>query len=145
MQLYLVCALVFSLIVAIFALQNTEVVIVKFLTFQFSISLVLVILGSAVVGAFSLYFLGLFKQVGSWFKNRQLNNRKEELEKQVKELETKLGSLEKKDIDSSQEDISKDSVKKEEKPEQEVAAAGAEDNSEIVGEPQENRGEEEAL
>ncbi len=94
MQVYLISALLFSLLVAVFAIQNTEQVIIKFLTFQFPISLVLVILGSAVVGALSLYFLGLFKQVGSWIKFRQLQHQKEDLENQVKKLQEKLASLE---------------------------------------------------
>ncbi|QNB45293.1 DUF1049 domain-containing protein [Thermanaerosceptrum fracticalcis] len=94
MQVYLISALLFSLLVAVFAIQNTEQVIIKFLTFQFPISLVLVILGSAVVGALALYFLGLFKQVGSWIKLRQLQHQKEDLENQVKKLQEKLASLE---------------------------------------------------
>lgn len=94
MQFYLISALVFSLLVAVFAIQNTEVVVVKFLTFQFPISLVLVILGSAVVGALALYSLSVVKQLGSWFKIRQLNHRKADLEKQVKELEEKVTTLE---------------------------------------------------
>mgnify|MGYP005853675565 CR=1 FL=1 len=94
MQFYLVFALVFSLLVAIFAIQNTEVVIIKFMTWQFPVSLVLVLLGSAVSGALALYFLGLFKQVGSWIKIRQLNHRKNELEAQLKKLEKKVSEME---------------------------------------------------
>lgn len=93
MQLYLIGALIFSLLVALFAVQNTEMVTVKFLTFQFPISLVLVILGSAVIGSIALYFLGLFKQVGSWFTIRQLSHRKVDLEKQVRALEEKIAEL----------------------------------------------------
>ena len=94
MQYYLVSALVFSLMVAVFAIQNTEIVVVQFLTFQSSVSLVLVILGSAVVGALALFFLSLFRQVGSWMTIRQLTHQKEELEKQVKKLEEKLSHCE---------------------------------------------------
>lgn len=94
MQIYLVSALIFSLLVAVFAIQNTEVVVIQFLTWNFSVSLVLVILGSAVVGALALFFLSLFRQVGSWVTIRQLNHRKEELEKQLKKLEEKNKDLE---------------------------------------------------
>lgn len=90
MQFYLISALVFSLLVAIFAIQNTETVVIKFLPWSFSVSLVLIVLGSAVAGALVLYFLGLFKQVGAWMKIRQLNHHKTELEKQVKNLEAQL-------------------------------------------------------
>lgn len=95
MQIYLVSALVFSLLVAVFAIQNTEVVVIKFLTWNFSVSLVLVILGSAVVGALALFFLSLFRQVGSWMTIRQLNHHKEELEKQMKKMEDRLKDYEK--------------------------------------------------
>ncbi len=93
MQFYLIIALIFSLLVAIFAIQNTALVVVSFLTWQFSIPLVLILLGSAVSGALVLYFLGLFKQVGSWFKIRQLNSHKESLEKQVQKLEEQLKDM----------------------------------------------------
>ncbi|MDX9870991.1 MAG: LapA family protein [Clostridia bacterium] len=92
MQIYLISALIFSLLVATFAVQNTEVVSINFLTWSFSVSLVLVLLGAAVAGALVLYFFGLFKQVGAWMKIRQLNHRKDELEKQVKKLEEKLNT-----------------------------------------------------
>ncbi len=94
MQIYLIFALAFSLLVAIFAVQNTETVVVKFLTFQFPVSLVLVILGSAIIGASTLFFFGLFKQVGAWMKIRQLNHQKEELEQQLKDLDSKVAAYE---------------------------------------------------
>lgn len=94
MQIYLITALLFSLLVAVFAVQNTEVVTIRFITWQFSVSLVLVILGSAIVGALALYFLGLFKQVGAWFKIRQLDGKKKDLEKQLEKLETMIKGAE---------------------------------------------------
>lgn len=93
MQFYLIISLFFALLVAVFAIQNTEVVVIRFITWQFSISLVLVLLGSAIVGALALYFLGLFKQVGAWMKIRQLNNRKNDLETQLKKLEKKISEM----------------------------------------------------
>lgn len=121
MQFYLICALVFSLLVAIFAIQNTEIVTIRFITYQFSVSLVLVLLGSAVAGALALYFLGLFKQVGTWFKIRQLNGRKEDLENQVKKLESKLASLE---------NTTQDKEKEQEKPPMETGGGFDSENHE---------------
>lgn len=96
--------MLFSLIVAVFAVQNTEIVIVKFLTFQFPVSLVLVILGSAVTGALTLYFLSLFSKVSSWMKIHQLNQHKKELKKQIQELEQELsGFAEKTEIKDNDE------------------------------------------
>ena len=96
MQFYLISALVFSLLVAVFAIQNTEMVVIKFLTWSFPVSLVLIVLGSAVAGALVLYFLGLFKQVGAWMKIRQINHHKSELENQVKKLEAQLNAVKEK-------------------------------------------------
>lgn len=93
MQFYLISALVFSLLVAVFAVQNTETVVIKFFAWSFSISLVLVVLGAAMAGALVLYFLSLIKQVGSWMKIRQVSNRKKDLENQVKKLEEQLASI----------------------------------------------------
>ena len=93
MQFYLILALIFSLLVAVFAIQNTELVMVSFLTWDFSVSLVLVLLGSAAAGALVLYFLGLFKQVGAWFRIRQLHSQKEGLEKQMQKLEERLKEM----------------------------------------------------
>jgi len=109
MQLYLISALVFSILVALFAVQNTEEVVVKFITFQFRIPLVLVILGSAAVGALALYFLSLLKQFDFWLKVRHLNSRKKELERQVKELEKKadfVGAEADKPSEKKEEEIS---------------------------------------
>jgi len=93
MQFYLICALVFSLLVAVFAVQNTELVVIKFLTWSFSVSLVLVLLGAAAAGALVLYFLGLVKSVDTWMKIRQLSNEKAELENKCQNLENELFRL----------------------------------------------------
>ena len=57
MQGYLVSALIFALLVAIFAIQNTTVVVINFLMWEFHTSLVLVILGSALLGALLYFFI----------------------------------------------------------------------------------------
>lgn len=130
MQFYLISALAFSLLVAIFAIQNTEMVVIKFLTWSFSISLVLVVLGAAVAGALVLYFLGLFKQVGSWIKIRQLNQRKNELENQVKKLESQLSEI--KEKAEPHETTGNATTTPAAKPEQ-VQGTTTEDNSEQTG------------
>ena len=62
MQFYWILALVFALIVAIFAIQNASLVDIRFLNWEFAdISLVLVILGSAVIGAVIIFYFGLFQ------------------------------------------------------------------------------------
>lgn len=59
-----VVALIFALIVAIFAIQNAGVVEVSFLTFELSMSMALVILISAVFGALVALMLSLIR----WFR-----------------------------------------------------------------------------
>lgn len=64
MQVILVLALIFALLVAVFAVQNAALVDVHFLAWRFSgISLALVILGSVAGGAVLAFLLGLGKQV----------------------------------------------------------------------------------
>lgn len=61
--MYLILALVFALIVAVFAVQNAVPVSIRFLAWGFETSLVYVILGSAALGALSAGLPGLFKQL----------------------------------------------------------------------------------
>jgi uncharacterized integral membrane protein len=61
---YLVLGLVFSIAVAVFAVQNSTRVDITLLLWQLkSISLVLVILGSALIGALSAGLFGIVKQI----------------------------------------------------------------------------------
>lgn len=58
-----VLALIFALIVAIFALQNASAVDISFLTFELSMSQALVILISAAFGAFAVLLLSLVRWI----------------------------------------------------------------------------------
>ncbi len=93
MQGYLVSALIFALLVAIFAIQNTTVVVINFLMWKFHTSLVLVILGSALLGALCIFLLGSFKNFGAWRKQRELEGKNRHLTNQVNELEAELKEL----------------------------------------------------
>lgn len=87
-QVYWITALLFALIVAIFAIQNAEVVNIRFLGWQFqNISLVLVILGSASAGALFLFILGTIKQLSLALKLKEAENKIRKLENQLKELQ----------------------------------------------------------
>ena len=96
MQFYWILSLLFALIVALFAIQNAEAVDIRFLTWQFKdISLVLVILGSAVAGAVILFIVGAMKQVKMAWKIR-------EAEGKIRKLEIELTKLvEEKEHDGS--------------------------------------------
>lgn len=72
-QTYFIVALLFALSVAVFAIQNTESISIKFLFWQYQgISKVLVILASAAVGAVMVMFLGFWWQIKKAMYIRQL-------------------------------------------------------------------------
>lgn len=72
-QSYFIVALLFALSVAVFAIQNTESVSIRFLFWQYQgISKVLVILASAAVGAVVVMFLGFWWQFKKAMYIRQL-------------------------------------------------------------------------
>lgn len=94
MQAYLIAALIFALLIAAFAIQNTMVVTVHFLIWQTEISLVLVILGSLAAGALLLFFIGLFKQYSNHRQKKDLKTQNKRLEKEVADLTKKVETLE---------------------------------------------------
>lgn len=63
MQLYLSLGALFSLTVAIFAIQNSEEITIQFLFWQLpSFPLVMVILGAAFTGMLAAWFFGLSRR-----------------------------------------------------------------------------------
>jgi len=74
MQVWFVMSLFFSLVVAGFAVQNSDIVTIRFYLFEYQLSESLVILISAALGAIIAIFLGLFSKVKSGLKIRELNN-----------------------------------------------------------------------
>ena len=72
-QLYLVLGFLFALIVAIFAVQNTEKVVIYFLFWQIQeASKVIIILVSAAFGALAMFFLGFMWSYKKIKRIRQL-------------------------------------------------------------------------
>jgi uncharacterized integral membrane protein len=61
-QWILLCTLIFALVTAIFAVINVEPVKVNFLFTEAEIPLILVILGSTVLGGLIVGFFGIFRQ-----------------------------------------------------------------------------------
>lgn len=86
----LILTLILALVTAVFALQNTDVVAIKFLFWEYQTSLVLVILGSAGLG-FLLTFLASLG--GRWRGSRtrrSLESTVKSQEERIRELEEKL-------------------------------------------------------
>ncbi len=82
----LIVALLFALVIAVFAIQNATLVDIQFLAWTLSgISLVLVILGSSAAGAIVVAVLGLFKQFKWSRRIREQQERIKRLEADLKE------------------------------------------------------------
>lgn len=91
MQIYFVIALVFSLLVAIFAIQNSTPVDIKFLVWEVEkISQVLVILGAAAIGALIVLSMSLGKQIRLIIQIRQLTQYVAQLRDEKQKLKQQL-------------------------------------------------------
>lgn len=89
-QWSLIVALLFSLLIAVFAIVNNEVVAVNFLFNTVEVSLVLLILGSAAIGAVIMIFLSLVRHVRVGFQMRDLKKRINQLEEELESREELL-------------------------------------------------------
>jgi len=92
--LYLILALVFALVVAVFAVQNTMTVSINFATWTFDTPLVIVILGAAALGALSVGVLWLFNKIGMSFRLWDAQAQMRRLQGEVKRLKEKVKELE---------------------------------------------------
>lgn len=91
----LVMSLVFALVVAIFAVQNNTPVDISFLGWNYpDISLVLVILGSAVAGAVTVFLFSLVKQFKLKMDLRHVKSQNDKLTSQISALEAKIQTAE---------------------------------------------------
>lgn len=101
-------SLVFAVIIAVFAIGNSNDVVVNFIFAEYELSQAVVILISAMFGALVVAFLGIIRQVKSNLRIRnlgkeidrletektQLNNNIIELKSQLSLAEKKAGNLE---------------------------------------------------
>lgn len=91
---YLIMGLVFSLIIAIMALANNESVTVSYIFGRAEVSLILLILGSAFVGALTMGLFALFRSIRTALSFREMRQKEETLQKKVKALEEEKVFLE---------------------------------------------------
>ncbi len=104
MQVYLVLALVFSIAVATFAVQNaTKVDITLFFWQLKQISLVVVIFGSALLGAIAAGLFGAVKQLKAAKNLRSCKTEAESLSVEIDYLNRKLKKLEQPEKQEKQE------------------------------------------
>jgi putative membrane protein len=91
-----VISLLFAVMVAIFAIQNSAVVEISFLFAKFSISQAVVILISALAGAFIVLLLSLVKQIG---QNKVIKQLKLDIKALEEERDNLYGKLDEQPLD----------------------------------------------
>lgn len=80
MRIGFIISLIFALIVAIFGIQNAEVISVNFFFTKINISLALIIFISTIIGAIIVTLLGLKKEFILSRSNRELTKKAEALQ-----------------------------------------------------------------
>jgi uncharacterized integral membrane protein len=108
LQITYILALLFAVVVALFAILNAQAVTVDFMFGEIEISLALVILISAFAGATILGFLGLFRQIKAGFKLRDMQSKNKKLEERAQDIEEKLNQAEQRIQQLEEELASKD-------------------------------------
>lgn len=87
MNLNLLLALLFTLMIAIFAAQNAQPVEIRFLSWGWVTSLVVVIVGSATLGALLASTLSLVRQVSMKVQARERQNRLRQVEQELERFQ----------------------------------------------------------
>ncbi len=92
--IFLMLALLLGLVIAVAALINNEVVTVNYLFGQVSLTLFMLILGSAVAGALFMGSLGIFRGIQNYMNSQGDRGHKKDLQRRVKLLEDEKKKLE---------------------------------------------------
>ena len=90
MQFTVILTLIFAIIIAIFAGLNSAVVTLNLLVTQFEISLAIVILISAVLGAIIMYLVNIFKSLKKSKKIKNLKKEKSSLNDKINNLHDQI-------------------------------------------------------
>lgn len=93
MQWGMIVGLFFGLIIAFFAVLNTEAVILNYYFGQMQISVALLVLASATLGALAVGLLGLITQVRSGFAMWDFRNKVKRLSGEVENLKNQKRAL----------------------------------------------------
>lgn len=87
-QIIVLLALVFSILIAIFAVQNPTPVAVQFLTLRAdSVAVSVLVLIAAAVGALVILLLGGTREIGLRWRHRTVSNQLKQAQARVAELE----------------------------------------------------------
>jgi len=92
-SLLLILALTFSLLIAIIALANLQPVMANYLLGQAEVSLIVLIMGSAIAGAFTMGLFSLFRSIRTAFGSRGERRQREELQRRIEALQNENSLL----------------------------------------------------
>ncbi|MBS7527731.1 LapA family protein [Fusibacter paucivorans] len=106
MQANIILFLIFAIVIALFALFNATVVTVSFVFTQIEVSLALVIIISALIGALMVILFDSIKKLKTKKTIKELNKRITGLEGQLKDKE--LESLKKDEVIKSKDEVIKE-------------------------------------
>jgi uncharacterized integral membrane protein len=88
MQLIIVISMVFSVLIAFFAVQNAGVVVVNLLWYKVSLSQAVVILGSALFGVLVMLPFDVARTIKYKLKVMELSGENKRLKEELKKLDT---------------------------------------------------------
>ncbi len=94
MQFGFIFALIISLLIAIFAIQNGSVVTIDLFFGSFQVSQAIVILVSVVVGAVTAAILGSIRQIKNFTVTKELKNKTKQFEMENADMHKSLASYE---------------------------------------------------
>ena len=94
MQLFTIAALLFAAVAVLFALQNTAVVAVSFLAWEFQSSLAIVLLLAVVAGALLMGLISTPATLRNQWERTRLAKRAEKLDAEVAALKATVARLE---------------------------------------------------
>lgn len=90
MQITLIISLVFAVIIAIFAVANSEAVSINLIFVTYEMSQAIVILISSIIGAISVFLLNMVSKIKSSRNTKRLNNEIKSLKSQLKLYEDQI-------------------------------------------------------
>jgi uncharacterized integral membrane protein len=94
MQLYVVLALIFAILITLFAIFNATAIPVNFLVADVEMPLALVIIGSALIGALAMLIFDAFRRLKSVKSTKELKKKIDELNKMIASKDETILKLE---------------------------------------------------
>lgn len=89
MQVIIVFSMIFSILIALFAVQNAEIVTINLLWYQLSLSQAVIILGSALFGVLIMLPFDIFRAVKHKLKLMEMTGEIKRLKEDLEKLNAK--------------------------------------------------------